>query len=250
MAITRRHLIRAAIGFVLLGVTVALKAEPVSPEPPPPEFRVVSMSGVETFYFDVEKKKESISAGLGSFSRLYPAPASRAVVFYQEIPNPTDPTRAPARKNIARAILPGKSPGPFLIILAPAPPGSENAYDTRVFDSSLEAHPSGSYRVFNFSRRRMAVNIADTKMVLDRGAHQNAVYPSASKAWLQVAAEKPDGGWLLVSGSAHPVAPDSRTTVFLVDIPPSERDPSPLGIVVRRIREQITTDGAGVAHIL
>ena len=252
MALPRRHLIPALAGLFLLAFCTALRAQPSAPEPAPAQFRVVTMTQVETLLFDVGKTTETINAGVGSFSALYPAPRDGAVVFYQKVPA-ADPALPPIKKPLAQVRLPAAKPsappGPFLIILDRGAPGAAVAFDARVIDASLEAHPAGTYRVFNFSRRRLAVNLADTKLLLERGANQNAPYPSSRKAWLQVAVEKPAAGWILVSSSAHPVAPDSRTTVFLVDVAASERDPDPEAIVVRRIRETIATDATGARQI-
>jgi hypothetical protein len=206
------------------------------------------MSGVVTFLFDVEKKQEVLNPGIGSFSRLYPSPRNREIVFYREVPN-SDPKLPPSKVPVAKAKLPPQKPGPFLIMLADNPTGSELEFSTLVIDHSLEVHPANTYRTFNFSKRRLAVNIADTKMLLDRGVSQTAPYPSTRKAWLQVAADENEDGWLLVSSSAHPVGTDTRTTIFLVDIAPSALDPNPKGIVARRIRESITTDEKGVQQI-
>jgi hypothetical protein len=249
MAFIRRYLIFLVFGFSLLGGVLARAQLPLSPaDPPPPSFRVVSLSGVVTFLFDIDKKKEVLSPGAGSFSRLYPAPKNRTIVFYQETPA-SDPKLPPAKTPVARATLPAEKSGPFLIVLAPGAPGAELPFNTLVIDHSLEAHPVGSYRVFNFSKRRLAVNLADVKMVLAPGEHGAAPYPAAKKGWLQVAAEENQSGWLLVSSSPHPVGIGCRTTVFLVDIAPSPQDPDPKGIIVRRINESTYADAAGALHL-
>ncbi len=247
MALAQRYLIRVAFAVCLLAVPFSRAQTPPPTEPAPTQFRVVSIAGVETFLFDVEKKKEMLSAAAGSFSRLYPAPKNREVLFYREVPHP-DPQRQPVKTPVARAKLPAQ-PGPFLILLVKNPPGAELAYQTAVFDQSLDAHPASTYRVFNFSKRRLAVNIADTQMVLPTHEHQTAPYPATRKAWLQVAADEQPDGWLLVSSSPHPVGTNSRTTIFLVDIAPSALDPNPKGIVARRIRESIYTDDQGAQHV-
>lgn len=235
--------------FLLLAATTLLRAQTSpAPEAPPPQFRVVSLSGVVTFLFDVEKKQEVLNPGAGSFSRLYPSPKDREIVFYREVPN-ADPKLPPTKAPVAKAKLPPQKPGPFLIMLVNNPAGSELEFNALVIDHSLEAHSANSYRVFNFSKRRLAVNIADTKLLLDGGRNETAPYPASRKAWLQVAADEKADGWLLVSSSPHPVGSNSRTSVFLVDIAPSERDPNPKGIVARRIRETITTDEKGIQHV-
>lgn len=248
MALPLRHLTTALT--TIAGLLVPAQRACAQPAPPPPaEFRVVSMADVATLFYDVGSKREYVNAGVGAFSRSYAAPKSREVLLYTEKPA-ADAAEPPLRVPLARARLPGEKPGPFLILLAPQSAGADSAFAATVVDHSLDTHPAATYWVSNFSKRRLAVNVADTDLVLAPGQSGKAPYPSTRKAWLKVAAQDAQGGWTLLSSSPHAVGgADSRTTVFLVDIPPSERDPSPLGIVVRRIREQITTDGAGVAHI-
>lgn len=248
MALTQRYLIRAVVSLLFLTALVARAQTPPAPEPPPPQFRVVTMSGVETFCFDVEKKQEVLTPGVGSFSRLYPSPKNREVVFYIVVPNP-DPKLPPIKVSVAKAKLPPQTPGPFLILLNKNPAGTELKFSTLVIDNSLETYPINTYRVFNFSKRRLAANVAGVKMILTTGQNENAPYPSTRKAWIQIAADEKDAGWLLVSSSPQPVGTHSRTTIFLVDIAPSEADPNPKGIVARRIRETIVTDDKGVQHV-
>lgn len=247
MAFIQRHL----SGILLILLTVVITARPARAQaapPPPPQFRVVAMSDVENFFFDVEKKQQVLYAGVGAFSPLYPTPASREVLFYKEQPNP-DPKLPPIKVPVARAQLPAGNPGPFLILLNRNPAGEALEFNAVVFDHSLAEHPANTYRVFNFSKRRLAVELAGKSMVLARGLSEKTPYPHTRKAWLKVAADEGAGGWLLVSSSPHSVGTDSRTTIFLVDIPPSPLDPEPKGIVARRFREAIYTDDQGVPHI-
>ena len=251
MALAQRHLIRAGLG--LLVFVLALTARAQSPAAaaaaePPVQFRVVTMSKVETLLFDTGKTTEVINAGIGSFSRLYSAPKSLAVTFYKQAANP-DPKLPPIKTPLAKAQLPAGKPGPFLILLNRNPAGAELDFSTLVIDSSLEAFPAKTYRVFNYSKRRLAVRLADTNIALSTGESDLVPYPATRKAWLQVAADEKNDGWLLVSSSPQVVGDHSRTTIFLVDITPSDRDPNPKGIVARRIRETITTDDKGVQHL-
>lgn len=206
------------------------------------------MSNVETFFYDVEKKQEQLNVGVGSLSQIYPAPPSRLVTFYKVIPNPV-PLQPPLKVPLAKSALPGQSIGPFLIILDRNPPGSELEFSSLVLETSLEKFPANTYQVFNYSRRRLAVQLAETNFLLARGNARMVPYPNTRKAWLKVAAEESADDWLVVSGSPHPVGTNSRTTIFLVDMPPSETGQTSKGIVVRRIRENIFTDEKGVQHV-
>ncbi len=247
MAFAQRYLILAILGLMPPAAAPSRAQSPVAAEPAP-QFRVAAMSGLATFFFDVDKKKEELNACVGSFSRLYPAPKSREIMFYTEVPN-TDPKLPPVKVPLAKAILPAQNPGPFLILLNKNPAGAELKFSALVIDNSLEAYPDNTYRIFNFSKRRLAVHVADKNLILATGQNEKAPYPDTRKAWLQVAADEKEAGWLLVSSSAQPVGTNSRTTIFLVDIAPSVRDPDPKGIVARRIRETIITDDKGVQHV-
>lgn len=247
MALAHRHLILASLALLPLA-TVLLRAQAPAAVEPVPQFRVVAMANAETFFFDVDKKKEQLNACVGSFSRLYPAPKNREVVFYAEVPNAA-PGLPPSKVPLSKTVLPARNPGPFLIVLSQNPTGADLKFTTLVIDNSLEAYPANTYRVFNFSKRRLAVRLADKNLVLVPGQSEQVPYPDTRKAWLQVAANEDDGNWLLVSSSPQPVGANSRTTVFLLDIAPSELDPAPKGIISRRMKETITTDDKGVRHV-
>lgn len=248
MALTERHLIPAVIGLLCLFLPHLHAQETPAAPAPLPQFRVVAMTDLATLFYDADKTKEIVNAGVGSFSRIYTAPKNRLVVLYTEVPN-ADPALPPKKVILAKAQLPAQKPGPFLIMLNKNPAGAEMEFSTMVLDHSLEAHPAQTYLVFNFSKRRLAVNLADTNLVLSTGQSEKVAYPDTRKAWLKIAADEQTDGWLLVSSSPHAVGANTRTTVFIVDIPPSERDPNPKGIVARRIRETIYTDDAGVHHV-
>ena len=248
MALSKRYLISAGLALLCLFLPgVHAQQQPAAPVPPP-EFRVVAMSDVATVFYDFNKQKEIVNAGVGSFSRTYTAPPNREIVLYTEVPDANP--KLPLKKVIlAKAELPAQKPGPFLIMLNKNPAGSELAFSSLVIDHSLEVHPVKTYLVFNFSKRRLAISLAGTNLVLATGQSEKVAYPNTRKAWLKIAADETPDGWLLVSSSPHAVGADTRTTVFIVDIPPSERDPNPKGIVARRIRETIYTDDAGVQHV-
>ncbi len=206
------------------------------------------MSEVETVLFDIGKTKEILTASVGSLSRLYPAPKTGDIVFYKEVPN-ADPKLPSIKVPLAKAQLPAQKPGPFLILINRNPPGAELEFSTLVIDHSLEKFPANTYRVYNYSKRRLAVRLANVNAVLNSGQSESIPYPNARKAWLKVAADEKEEGWLLVSSSPQPVGANTRTTVFLVDLKPSVLDPDPKGIMDRQMRERIYTDDAGVQHV-
>lgn len=243
MALCRRSLI-FLVAFVFLS---RLYGQPHSNKEEITEFRVIALADFATLFYDINGEKEIIDVGLGTFSQLYPASADRKLVFYREEQNP-DPSLPPIKVPIAKATLPG-SEGPFLVLLLDTPSSEGLEHSTAVIKHSLNAHPANTYRVFNFSKRRMAVRLADKDMLLSRGESDTVAFPNTRKAWLKVAADNKDSGWLVVTSSSHNVGSDARTTVFIVDIPASKRDPNPKGVVVRRMRERITTNEFGEQYV-
>ncbi|GHC09800.1 hypothetical protein GCM10007047_28880 [Cerasicoccus arenae] len=205
------------------------------------------MSSFETVLFDIDKEPIILRTSLGSFSRLYPASKNGDVVFYKETPNPKDPNLPPIKTTLAQAKL--SDGGPYIILLIQNPAGSALEYKTVVLDHSLEKFPANTYRVYNFSKRQLAVQLAETDILLNTGESGSIPYPDTSKTWLKVAANDQDEGWLVVRSAPQTTGINNRTTLFLVDIPPSKRDLNPLGIIDREMRERIHTDEFGVQHI-
>lgn len=211
------------------------------------KFRVISLTDTTSVFYDGEDEKETLRIGIGTFTRLYPAPRDRKVELYTEESNP-DPTKPPIRVPLAKATLPSGE-GPFLVILYQNRDGSGLTYDTTVIDHSLNAHPTDNYRTFNYSKRNLAVQLAEKEFLLKKGQSENVPYPNTRKAWLKVAADDQKNGWLVVTSSPHVVGNNSRTTIFLVDLPSTERDPDPKGIAVRRIKERILTNEFGEQYV-
>lgn len=245
MAFFQRHLIAACIGTLCLIVSYNYAQTPETPET---QFRVLSMADVETVLFDIDEDTEYLTASVGKMSRLYPAPKNGNVVFYKETPNP-DPELPPIKTPLAKAHLPSQSVGPYIILINPNPPGAELKFATIVLDHSLERFPSNTYRVYNYSKRQLAVRLADTDLLLNPAESGSVPYPDAKKAWLKVAANDQDEGWLLVRSSPQSVGANTRTTIFLVDLKPTPRSPNPLGIMDRRMKERIYTDDMGIQHV-
>ncbi|WP_269540607.1 hypothetical protein [Cerasicoccus fimbriatus] len=232
---------------LLLCTTKSFAQQNNQAETAPPQFRVVCLTDALQAMYDNGKDDEAhINISMSNLSRLYTA-YDRRVTFYQEVENP-DPTKPPLRQTIAQVTLPN-GPGPFLVLMQRAQPGSEIPYETMVIDHSLEQHQANSYRLFNFSHRNLAVSLADKQFLLQPREAEYVVYPDKRKAWLKVAVDSEDNGWIVAQSSPHVVGQDTRTMIFLCDIPPTERDPNPLGIAVRKFRERITTDEFGVQHI-
>ncbi len=245
MALSFRHLICICTSLLCLLSAQGLAQTPAAQQS---QFRIISMSDVEKVLFDVDDEQQVLFASVGSFSRLYPAPKDGNVVFYKETPNP-EPGGLPIKTPLAKSKLPTSNAGPYLILLIRNPASAELEFTTVVLDHSLENFPANTYQVYNYSKRQLAVRLADAELLLNTRDSANVPYPDSRKTWLKVAANDQDEGWLVVRSAPQPVGANTRTTVFLVDIAPSERDPNPLGIIDRRIKERIQTDELGVQYV-
>ena len=257
MAFSQRHLIAACIGTLSLIASNGYAQAQASTEA---QFRVMSVSGLQSLFFDVDKETKYVTASAGSLSRLYPAPKNRKVVFFQETPNP-DPKLPPIKTLLARAQLPAGSPGPFIILINRNSRGDGPKFNTMVLDHSLDEFPAKTCRVYNFSKRQLAVRLDETNMLLAKFESGSAPYQNASgtdsssgaggpvKIWIKVGVKAPDGNWLVVRSVSQTVGSNSRTTMFIVDLRPSEHGPDPLGVIVRPVRERIYTDPEGVQHV-
>lgn len=213
----------------------------------PVQFRLMTMASISNFFYENDGEKERIYATPSNFSPLYTAPEDRQLIFYNEVPSPK--ANEPKIKVIVAKIKLPAGEGPFLIILKPDESSPGSLFDSYVIDHSLSAHPGNVFRTFNFSKRRMAVQLADQNILLNKGSSETVPYPDNGKAWLKVAADSEGEGWLKVKSMPYSVGSNSRTTIFIMDIPPSERDPNPKGVSVRKVRERIYEDEFGVQRI-
>ncbi|GHC05406.1 hypothetical protein [Cerasicoccus arenae] len=205
------------------------------------KFRLLSISNAVSFLYDQGGTTERVYTSSTAFTGWYVAPPSGKLVFYQEEAMPDAP-KTKLKKILANVQLPS-GPGPFLIIVKQKPNSQE--LSTVVLDHSIAMHPEMNYRAFNLSKRRMAVRLADQDMLLESGKSALAPYPNNRKTWLKIAVDDKDSGWMKVVSKPRPVDNNSRTTIIILDIPPSDRDPEPIGVIVREVREQIVESESG-----
>lgn len=237
MAQGRRNLILLACAL-LSGQLFAADAEPI-------KFRLLSISNSISVLYDEDGETRRIYTSPGYFSDWLIAPPSREVTLYQEAPAP-DGQGAKLKKILDQTKLPS-GPGPFLIMVHQQP--GTGKLLTSTLNHSLDTFPKGQYRLVNLSKRRMAVNLADKNMLLEPGTTEMASYPNGRKTWLKVAVNDKDSGWMKVVSKPRPVQDTTRTSIVIMDIPPSDADPDPIGIIVREAREQIYETPEGVVTI-
>lgn len=231
MAYQRRSLICILLGLVCAPFIHGQQ------EDAPVQFRLLTMSDVATLLYEVDGEETELYATSGAFSPYYNAPANGLIELYKKQPSPKA-GQPDIKVNLAEIKLP-EGPGPFMVVLREKENSGQLAYDWVAYDSSLDAHPPRSYRTINLSKRRMAVRLANQDSLIDPGETSIVDYPAERKVWLKVAVNSPEDGWIKVVSSPRMVDVNSRKTFLLVDLPPTDREAEPLGIVVREISEQI-----------
>ncbi|WP_309386191.1 hypothetical protein [Cerasicoccus frondis] len=201
------------------------------------------MHDTPQFYYDYEGETKKLFVSAGSFSQLYEAPLDGRIQFYVE--EISDDGLPPVKKPVAQMNLPSGE-GPFLVVLRTEFRDGKPYYRSAVIDASIEQHPVGAFRVFNFSARDMAIQLSGQSLLLKALDSTVVDYPEERKAWLKVAVADDDEGWIKVVSSPRSVSSRTRTTFFLTDIPPSEGDPNPKGVSVREFRERVLETENGI----
>jgi hypothetical protein len=219
----REHL---AIPFALLAVLVFTFLEPATraqPEAPPATFRTLAFGAdVSEVFYDLHGKSVPIAAAAAGLSMPYEVPAGGRVVFYRLQPAET-PEGKPRRVNVADADLGGS--GPFLVFMA-ARPESPGGTWIQVVGDSWEIHPVDTIRLFNFSRRNVAVKIVIKDLVAELAPGEERILPYVAKGqfWLQ-AATKEAGGWIMRVSAPQVAPPTARITAIMFDQQPTPDRP-------------------------
>jgi hypothetical protein len=219
---------------MLLGVLAVFAAEVrAQPEPKPPvTFRTLALGApVAGVFYELEGKPVAVGAGSSGFSSSYVAPAAGRVGFYRLVPAER-PEEKPRRVPVAEVQV-GKG-GPYLVLMIVDPETA--AISTMLVEDSWETHPVKTARVFNFSRRRAMVKLAEEIVELPTTESHIFPYPDGNQVWLQ-AATKENETWVLRVGGPQVTLPKARSTVVLIDQPPSIERRNPYAVLVRNFIE-------------
>jgi len=235
MAFIKRHLTRiAAIVALLLtapGLTIPACAQQPAPKPPV-MFRTLALgASVADVFYDLKSSAVSVAAGSSGFSSPYVAPEGGRVVFYRVLP-PEKPDAKPRHVPVAEIQL-GEG-GPYLVLMIVDP--EAGAISTKVVDDSWTVHPVKTVRLFNFSRRQAMVKLGGEVVELPTTQSHIFPYPDGTQVWLQ-AATKENETWVLRVGGPQVTLPKARSTVVLIDQPPSIERKNPFAVLVRNFVE-------------
>lgn len=249
MALSLRHLIRriVTLGFAasaaFTGATVPLRAQPAPPPPPPATFQLYSPSPLGDVFYELKGRSVPVNVSNLAFSDPALAPPGGRVALYRFAAAP-EPGLPPVRVPVLTTTVPDKPGASSLLVLYPeGPPPLNTALDIRpliplLLDQSPAAFPPGTIRVFSFSARPAIVKIGDTAVPVPAFQLVPIPYPADQRTWLRVATVG-DQGWQRVIGSPQSLGANTRLTLFLRDIAPSQYDPKPVGLLLGKILETL-----------
>lgn len=225
MASLHRHLILHAIVAGSSLLSPVCRAQTAAP----PCFRTFGVGGgapTAKLFFENKGKAIPLVIDTQGLSPAYAIPASGVVSLFREEP-PAVPGEPRRRVQVAEARL-GK-PAPMLLALVATPDGQgSHRVSVIVADDSLESHPMESARVFNFSRRRLALQTPDGHVELSAGESHVVPYPAQGRVIDLRIAILEAGEWLLCSTSPQGIIAGTRMIVVVSDDDPTPGNPSPV----------------------
>lgn len=234
MAYLKRHLtLLAALAACSLASLPGLAQTDAAPPPSFRTFGVGSTAATAGLFFEIKGKAVPLIIDSHGLSPSYPVPASGVVSLFRQAP-PAAPGEPPRRVPVADARL-AKS-GPALLALVAVPTGlSSRRISALPMDDSQETHPSDSARIFNFSRRTVALQTSAGPVELPSGASHIVPYPEKGRVIDLKIAIREKGGWMLCSTSPQGIIPKTRMIVVIADDDPTPENPSPVEPVLATI---------------
>lgn len=134
---------------------------------------------------------------------LFPGPEKKAPAL--------DPEALPAP--LARVTLP-EGIKTALLLLVSTPDGAKS-FEALIINDAPSAFPFDSYLFVNGCSRRISIEVADKKQIIEPGAHYLLINSNHSKAMHLIVSVQTDNGWRTVSDDFYPRWPNLRTVLFL-----------------------------------
>lgn len=226
MAHSERHLIHrflrhAAPGLLALacfGVALVSTVRAQGQDAPAVTFRILALDeGVDGVCYDQRGGRVELTTVTAGFSTPYEVPAGGKVVFYRLRPA-ENPDEAPIRVTVADVNM--AAPGPHLVFMA-SKPDSPSGVGLQVVDDSWSSHPPETVRLFNFSRRPVAVKIKDETAELKPAENRVMPYVATGQFWMQAATREKTGEWVMRVSAPQVGPPAARVTAIMFDQLPS-----------------------------
>jgi hypothetical protein len=223
----------------LLAVACGYSQSP-SPQTKTPifQFRTAGLGNITPFtglLFDSNRKPASVATRYINLSEPYERQDAGPVVLYREVA-PVPPETKPTKVPVVTAEL-GKAPLYLMVLIGSHPDPTATttttpSLTTCIVDDSWEAHPVDTVRVFNFSRRRVAVQIEDFTTELSTTESTVFPYPKNKGIIRLKVATLESAGWKLRSTTPQGIISGTRSNIFVEDFKPEIEDPNPEDINV------------------
>lgn len=237
MAIFKRHL--TLFGAALLVILVLPSRSKGQTEAVAPvTFRTLAVgnaAAVTGLFYESQGKSVRLPADGMSLSAPYPSPPTGLIALYRELP-PLKPGGPPQRVPVAEAQL-GKN-GPYLLVLtSEADPTIAGA--TRVkalpISDSWDTHPVESLRIFNFSRRRAAIQINTETVELATTQSHVSPFPKNARIFELKVAILGTEKWMLASSNPPALIPHTRLIIVITDMAPTPYNPHPVEVDINAV---------------
>lgn len=189
-------------------------------------FRAVSWKGEEPAGFSYFHKGklvdvEGLQPGIRSTPYDYSGPAKMPIYpLIAEIPEPAKPGDKPQPLALI-SIPPGmKQP---LILLVPAPEGTNPPFNSVVIEDHPSEFPFPSYYFVNFSPQNVAISLGENQFVIAPGKRK-IVNSKLRTLNLQMAVQKETTDpWKIIYDDYYPNWAEERTIIFILDATRDER---------------------------
>lgn len=217
--LNRESRLRSFAWLALGALVVFASAARAQSEPPVTTFRTLALGAdVAEIFYDLRGKPVPVTAVSTGLSAPCEAPPGGEVVFYRLQPV-EPPGAAPLRVNVAEVRM--NDAGPYLVFMA-ANPETPAGIRVQAVEDSWKTHPAETIRLFNFSRREIAVRIVIKDLVVELTSGQNRVLPygASGQFWMQAATKEAEG-WVMRVSAPQVGPPGARITAILFDQKPS-----------------------------
>lgn len=237
MAILQRHLSLLSVALFGLFVLPA-KSQDQSETAVPVVFRTLAVgnaTAVSGLFYDYKGKSVPVPVDGMSLSAPLSSPPSGRIALYRQLPplKPGDPLR---RVPVAEAQL-GKN-GPYLLLLtSAADPTTRGAIGVSALpiSDSWDAHPVETVRIFNFSRRRAAIQLdSDTTELATTQSHVTP-FPKNTRIVDMKVAIFEKNAWMLTSSNPPAIIPRTRLIVVITDMEPTPENPHPTEVDIHAV---------------
>lgn len=234
MALSFRHL--TLLAAALVAAPLAFVANAQTSRRPTITFRAIAVgdsAATSGLCYEDRGKSVGLAVTTTGLSQPCTRPASDVLTLYRELP-PESPGQPPRRATVAEVRF--EKPGDHLLVLTALREGAKPvSVRALAMDDSWRISPAETVRVFNFCRRKLAVQLgADTPNLAPGQSHVSPFSKGDDTIEFKVATWE-SSSWKTRFNSALGVIPKTRLLIVISDRQPTPDDPHPSEISIDTI---------------